>query len=490
MLTTRRYVDSGPVPTVESQSTYEALWWLPDEPEDKVPGKVHIHPEHGVQLILNGVFRAHGSRLGSSSFSDEAIILGTQYSGAQFTLLECQEHKQEVPFGGGFQRQRFVVDQALIGHHFESPEDVRLEKFYIEVTHLKDWMRNVGLRQPESAEGGFFIEYDPERATTIPELRASLPSASVVVRSKPKILGGHSVEEPVGVEISEWIEIIPDSPISVETAITSHIEPLIDFLTLATGAPNSLLHLKARHPEYTEESPEQFIKIYPTTDYPRFDWHSLFNRRKMLYLADDVRGRFQKVIDDWFNIYEDLEDVCDLFFGVHYNQNMPVTYRFLSVMRALETYHRVRFRKYKLPQEEHGERVKEIVSFIPSEYDHRQWVNDVLYNSNYVTLRSRIIDLVEEGRPAIDDLVNLSEPFAKWAKDTRNFYTHRDERSSMNIARGEQLELLTQSLLWLLRILFMTEIGFTVSECRDLLDDNRRFRPLAEACSNAPWNEE
>ena len=489
MLTTRRYVDAGPIPTVESQSTYEALWWLPGDPEDKVSGKVHIHPEHGVQLVLNGVFGADGSRLGSSSFSAEPVILGTQYSGAQFTLLECREHKQEVPFGGGFQRQRFVADRALIGHHFESPEDVRLEKFYIEVTHLKDWMRNVGLRQPERAEGGFFIEYDTERATTIPELRASLPSASVVVKSKPKILGGHSVEEQVGVEISEWIEIIPDSPISVDTAITSHVEPLIDFLTLATGAPNSLLHLKARHPEYKEESPEQPLKVHPTTDYPRFDWHSLFNRRKMLFLADDVRKRFQVVMGEWYNIYDSLEDVCGLFFGVHYNQGMPITYRFLGVMRALETYHRMRFKKHELPQGRHGERVKEIISFIPSDYKHRQWANDVLYNSNYVSLKSRLIDLVEEERPSIDELVERPEAFAKWAKDTRNFYTHRDERSSMNIARGERLGLLTQSLLWIMRIHFMREVKFTPSQTEELLRENDRFRVLTEACADTPWNQ-
>lgn len=489
MLTKRRHIDTGPVPTVESTKTYEALWWLPEDSGDKVPGKVIIDPENGIHLILNGVFQSHGSRLKSQSFSKEPVILGTQHSGAQFTLLSCEEQKQEVPFGSGFQRQRFVADRILIGHHFERPEDVRLEWFSVNVTHLKDWMRNVGLSHPERTEEGFFIEYDPDRATTVPKLRATLPSASITVRSRPGRLGGNTAEDPMGIEISEWIKVIPNSPISVETALETYIEPLLDFLSLATAAPNSLLRLRAKHPEDSDETPKRFLKIHPTTDYPRFERRSLFNRGQVLFLADDVDGRFQEVMDKWYGVYEEMEDVCDLFFGVHYNQGMPLTNQFLSIMRSLETYHRVRFSKYDIPQNEHGRRVKKIISFIPSDYKHRQWANDILYNSNYMSLKSRMAKLIEEGRPVVNRLVEFTEDFAKWAKDTRNFFTHRDERSSMNVARGERLGLLNQSLLWIMRIHFMREVGLTPSQSEELLEENDRFRVLVEACAEAPWNQ-
>jgi hypothetical protein len=453
MLTTRRHVDTGPVPTVESKKTYEALWWIPEDPEGKVPGKVILHPENGIHLILNGVFRGHGSRLKSQSFSNEPVILGTQYSGAGFTLLSCQEQKQEVPFGGGFQRQKFVADRLLIRHHFERPDDVRLEWFSVKMTHLKDWMRNVGLSHPERTEEGFFIEYDPERATTVPELRATLPSASIVVKSKPGQLGGHTAEDPMGVEISEWIKVNPDSPISVETALESYVEPLLDFLSLATAAPNSLLRLRAKHPEDSDETPKRSLKIHPTTDYPRFERRSLYNKGQMLFLADDVDGRFQEMMETWFEAHEELREVFDLFFGVHYDQGMRDTNRFLNVMQALETYHRIRV--------DDGE----------------------------VYLKDRVSEMVETARPASKKLVSQSEPFAKWAKDSRHFYTHREDRPNRVVARDETLVLLTHSLLWLLRIHFMSEVGFTPSQIEELLEENDRFRVLEEACAEAPWNQ-
>lgn len=208
----------------------------------------------------------------------------------------------------------------------------------------------------------------------------------------------------------------------------------------------------------------------------------------MLFKAKDVEDRFQQTLEQWLDVYEDLEDVCDLFFGVHYNQGMTSTNRFLNVVQALETYHRVRFGKYDLPQKEHSERVKEIVSFIPKGHEHRQWANDMLYNSNYTSLKTRLIDLVIDTRPAADKLIGQTQSFAKWAKDTRNFYTHRDERSSMKVARGRRLELLNYSLLWLMRIHFMREVGFTPRRCEELLSKNQRFEGLCDACAEAPWN--
>lgn len=452
MLTTRRHVDTGPVPTVERKKTYEALWWLPEDPEDKVPGKAILHPENGIHLILNGIFSAHGPA--PKPKADAQVVLGRQYSGARFTLLECQEYERKVPFGKGFQRQKFVADRAFIGHHFERPEEVALRTFYVEATHLKDWMRNAGLGHPEKREGGFFIEYDPSRYTTVPELEAEESLTSIVIKSQPQRLGGDPMEEPSGVEITEWIEFVSDFPVSVQEIMSSHVRPLLDFLSLATAAPNSLLRLHAKHPEDSDDTPRHRIKIHPTTDYPRFDRHSLFAERQMLFRAEHVDGRFQAVMDSWFEAYDDLRDVCDLFFGVHYEQGMRDTNRFLNVMQALETYHRLR-------------------------------VDD-----GDVYLKDRICELVEMARPVSARLANQAGSFAEWAKGSRHFYTHRENRANRVVARGETLVILTQSLLWLLRIHFMREIGFEPEEIHDLLDDNQRFGTLASACSEAPWNQE
>jgi hypothetical protein len=157
-------------------------------------------------------------------------------------------------------------------------------------------------------------------------------------------------------------------------------------------------------------------------------------------------------MEAWLKAHDELQEVIDLFFGVHYEQGMRETNRFLNVMQALETYHRLRS------------------------------------NEGRVYLRKRVIELVENGEPALDKLITRPELFAKWAKDSRNFYTHRESRPNQVIAREQNLILLTQSLLWLLRIHFMGEIGFTPTECKDLLDNNNRFKVVVESCSAAPWN--
>jgi hypothetical protein len=114
---------------------------------------------------------------------------------------------------------------------------------------------------------------------------------------------------------------------------------------------------------------------------------------------------------------------------------------------------------------------------------HRLRVND-----GRVYLKDRICELAEMAQPVSTRLAKQADEFAEWAKGSRHFYTHRENRPNRVVARGETLVILTQSLLWLLRIHFMKEVGFALEDVHDMLDDNQRFGTIAGACSEAPWN--
>jgi hypothetical protein len=68
---------------------------------------------------------------------------------------------------------------------------------------------------------------------------------------------------------------------------------------------------------------------------------------KMLVLFPYISGQFGKILDSWFSKAELLETVCDLFFGVIYNDYLFLQFRFLGLIQALETYcRRVQGGKY------------------------------------------------------------------------------------------------------------------------------------------------
>ncbi len=147
-----------------------------------------------------------------------------------------------------------------------------------------------------------------------------------------------------------------------------------------------------------------------------------------------------------------MREVCELFFGVHYDQGAFSTNRFLNVAQALESFSRVKYDPPKLG------------------------------------LRERLVDLVERAAPLSDSIAPDKMEFAAWAADTRNYLTHLDASNKKRIAKGDDLELLTASLLWLLRIHFLLETGFSKASCGSLLDQSAEFKGIGQATARrARW---
>lgn len=445
MLTTRHRVPSRHVPTVEEKETYEAFWWLPKEEDSRVPGRLIIYPERGIRLDLNGSFTDQLEMPGDNVRFP--VVQGMQYSGAKFTLLSCDATQQKIPSGSGFPKQQFAVDTALVGCFFDSLEEVQFEKFYFQLTHLKDWMRNVGLERPEQTDDGFKVGYDPTRASTIPELRAELQQGTLSILSKPCWEGSPSSEGEITIKIQDHISVDPKEPIGPREAIDSWVSPLNDLLCLATTTPNSLIDLKARHPDWESDNPKRSVTIHPTSVHQRFPWFSLFNKGRILFNAHDVQSFFEEGIREWMKIADELQDVFSLFFGVHYNRGMRPVNRFLNVVQSVEVYHRIR----------HGD----------------------------ASLRNMLPKLVQNCPSSVQSDFPAPDTLANWTVESRNYYTHRTEKSP--VAEGEDLMLLTEALMWIMRVHLMYEMGFSKDKCEDVLEHNQELNVVRQASREMEW---
>ncbi len=446
MLTTRRRVPSRHVPTVEEKEAYEALWWLPEEEDNRVPGRLTIYPEQGIRLDLNGSFTDPlGLPDGNIGFP---IVKGMQYSGARFTLLSCDSVQQKTPFGSGFPKQQLAVDTALVGCFFDSLEEVQFERFYFQVTHLKDWMRNVGLNRPEEKADGFKIEYDPSKASTVPELRAELQRGTISITSEPIWEGAPISEREVSVKIRDQITVDPKDPVGPRELVDSWVSPLNDLLCLATTTPNSLIGLKARHPDWEEDNPKGSVTIHPTSVHQRFPRFSLFNKGRILFNAHDIESFFDKGIRQWMKTADELQDVFSLFFGVHYNRGMRPVNRFLNVVQSVEVYHRIR----------HGD----------------------------ANLGNMLPKLIDKCPPSVMSVVPAPDVFTEWAVESRNYYTHRTDKSP--VAEGENLVILTGALMWIMRVHLMYEFGFSVDQCEEALDRNQELDVVRRASRQMKWS--
>jgi hypothetical protein len=82
----------------------------------------------------------------------------------------------------------------------------------------------------------------------------------------------------------------------------------------------------------------------------------------------------------------------DLYFGIIHSSNMYVDHKFLSLMQALETYHRRILGGNELSENHHNKRILEILTAVPDQY--RQWLEEKLKYSNELSLRKRMKELL------------------------------------------------------------------------------------------------
>ncbi len=478
MLTSSRHVKSGYVTTIDEKKQYEGLWWVNEQSDEAVSGYLHITP-NGIWLSLNGTLKTTESLYHSLiDLVSYNLIHGIQSNGHRFTLETCTESKKRSPLGFGYSMQTFAVGRVYCGIHANSLDELKFSEYRINYTYLEDWFRNIGLGLPEEVEGGFFIGYEPNIATKVSPLKFEIQNqeATIEITSTPE---WNLNFQECKIRIETIMTVFCKSPISFAEVSNKVLDPFRDFLNLATAHPNSVTSLSA-------QVEDRQIVIHNQSVYERQTRSSDFYQGLMLFSAKDIADDPASYINRWFAVEQEMKDVCELFFGVHYDQGAFATNKFLNVIQALEAYSRVRHGEYKICKEDHKHRSNAIVKSAPDEY--KDWLRQALSYANNKSLKEYLINLVEKAKPLSERLFSNPDEFSKWVVDTRNYLTHRDAEGKKRIARGDTLDLMIYSLLWLFRIHFLLEAGFNYDQCNELLKQNNNFNSL---CSDPeleiPW---
>jgi ApeA N-terminal domain 1 len=476
MFQTNRYVKPGNVSMISSDQSSEGLWWISssDNSNAEVSGTLHI-TSTGIFLIVNGTFDNTNDSRPFQELSEHDIILGIQSSGFKFTLERCIEVENKSPIGGGYNTQTYSIDFVYCGIHATDIASLKFDNYSVDYTYLHDWLRNVGLRHPDEYEDGYIIQYDSSSHGTVSDLIASVEGAFIEFKSFP-VFTSHI--DSVEIKISEIINIKCDSKTTVKDVIKLFLEPLGDFLSLATTQQNLIK-------SFSIKLDKSNIPVYFKSSYQSENYSPLFNRGVILFYAKSICIDPTYHLEKWFSLEREMRDVCELFFGVHYNQQEFATNRFLNVIQALEAYGRVRYGAEKVPKDEHRERFNAIMGSAPEE--HKEWLSNTLSHSNYKNLRDFLSILIKNLQPVLNDLIPNQKEFISWVIDTRNYLTHLDSKGKKKIAREDDLDCLSSSLLWVLRIHFLLEIGFDPSKCSEFLCGNMFFKYLCKY--QAPWRQ-
>jgi hypothetical protein len=463
---------------------YRGLWWLPEEPAQKVAG-VLTFSQDDVALELVGQLPRTEARqeqttdvvvLPAGPLSRERIV-GLSTNGKAFTLERCHASGWNMSMPG-MATERFSPDLILEGARYETGEAVVFDELSVRYTQLDGWVATSGISSGAHAEGeevtGIDLSFRPPDS-----IEVELPDLTL------EVAFSWTPEDaaPLGTQLklSQRAAFVLrfEEPMPLEQTL-DFVYQLRNFVALGVGRPVTPVAItgfvlppaNAERDPFTGLEPRKltinlFYRLGHVPDVK--DIHPA----QMLFTFPDARDRLTQLLENWFCKQQLLRPVFDLYFGAIYNRHAFLEQRFLSLMQAIETYHRRTSTETDLPPEKHERRLEEILAATPEEYRH--WLSGQLTHSNELTLRKRLKDVLRRCPDVVEKLVKKKR-FIHRVHNARNYLTHYDSSLEDKAQRGMNLYPLTVQLQALVEMCLLLELGFNCEEVNAFFDRVERYR--------------
>jgi hypothetical protein len=430
-------------------------FWLPDEPNIRRSGEITFTQDDGGILELIGTFDVIGRHV-----SSRPVIVGELVDHKNITLSNCLLTRLTTG------ESRYRVHYIFIGMTNPDEATPTFKFAYLQLTYLYDWiLPRTGIRSytPDLKDEQFRLSY----------VRTSLAQAKIGDATLSVELGASVRLQHPDSSIHEnaaWcVELA--SPVTFHEILSAYLEPLRQFLILATGMPNSLekLIFKTAKAEIVEVEAyyQQVHYAKKSIDYLHFG--------QMVFGFLDIEDQFESVLQEWFRVTTENGITLKLFERERAAQSLFLDLRLLATSHALEIYHRSQFDS-KRDDSVFSELKALLIGASPEAS--KKWVESVLNNANGKSLYERILELCDGKEELLHILVSDIPTFVHLAKDARNYYTHFSNDKGKK--EGLELLLIVETLSILLQSCLLLELGIPIADQVELFKDARQFRFVRE----------
>lgn len=426
------------------------LWWLPEKDNKKIPGTLKFVADKEIKLELMGSFHESiNQALKSKQPLNFEIILGVS-KGISFTLFKSEE--LNTSFGAAnseFILSTFQCKYIFKGVHFFSVNDVNFAQMVVGFTHLEDWI-SPNLFKFEDVNA---ISYNnpPKQIVKINKINSLISIVSGVTRSTDS--------KRVSMEINSFFVIKPLSESKDLEWYEDVIRCLGNFLTLAVGRAIYSKNLTA----YLSENYK--FKIYFVLNMQK---EENIHSSMMMLPYRSLTSYLDKFLNNWFDYSDLLKPVYELFFGTYYAQ-LYEEFNFLSLIQAIEAYHRriyVDKGKYLSDNDyEPLERslINSIPTALPDGRDYPIGFTDALkakikYGNEY-SLRTRLKQLSNVWGSLDPLLYENRDSFNHDIVCTRNYLTHYEKSPDCRVFEGDDLAYANIIIHSLFLIVLITHMG-------------------------------
>lgn len=451
------------------------LFWLPDDPENRLSGTLSISERGKIRVEAIGLFNESmmAWREGLSGFVREIdLVLGIVEDGGKVTLERCFYQPSRLSLSGGLSGSTFLAEMAFIGANFESQKDMIFSKFRFSMEGLDEWLYITGIEMEQYAEnnGGAINYHLPDEITLnlsggveleflfnliFPNVSLPMTEASVT----QKVFVHVKTQEPKPKE--EFFSL-------------GH--KIRHFLSLALGQDVSYQSIEAfpeRGLEGAQENPTTSVRVYGQFR-PWSEQKSSIAWHNSLFQYKDVEDRLEEVLTKWTKSYKTLEPVLNLYFATRQDTSQDLDVRFLQLAQGIEALHRRGSPKSKMMSENMFKEIQAMLSeCCPPE--HRHWLEGRLRFGNEPTLAKRLDEMIRPFKCWFGNH-DKRKGFIREVVDTRNYFTHLSEELEGKEAKGQELLVLYEKLEALFQLHLLRLVGFQADGIDSIIRSNYPLR--------------
>jgi len=373
----------------------------------------------------------------------------------------------------------FTGKFAYLGVHFADENQAKFRGLSVRFHDLDEWFSKSAFSTHSPKSGSEVVTYEQPSPvkTSIRDFHIDF------VVSGPGFSMDHFTHVNISQEarINIWSET--EKNIDDFLPIIRHMQ---NFLTLGMSKPTFVTEVIGNTELAREENPTFYypVKIYYLVDGWKPD-PAQAHYFEMTFTLPAIEEKLEKILGIWISKAEVIKPVYDLYFSALYNPSIYQEFHFLSLVQAVETYHRQIYGgKYQSDEVFREDLYKILVSAIPDgiEKDFRSSLKQgKLRYANEYSLRKRL-NLLSEHLAKNLKIKFLQEKkernmFVDKVADTRNYFTHYPPELKDKAARsGHELHELTQKLRLILQVCFLEELDFTFDAIAEIFKKNREYK--------------
>ena len=451
------------------------FFWLPEEPDNRLPGTLRISESGAPTLEVIGLFEdpfaAWQRDAGTNGIRqpDFDRILGRVEEYGLVALDQCLYTATKfVP--GGVSKSTLLAHFAFLGVNYEKRKEVTFSEFRFSVEGLDKWLSIYGIDfKSDLKEKGATIVFSPPEKISL----------SLHDGIDMEFNFDWTLPPPINLGVTE-ARVTQKAFISLRSSDARPLEYLsslalkiCNFLCFAIDQTVSMDSITGYSRELTGENGQTEQRKFPIKIYyesaPYSDLRPQIDRQRMLFRYHNVGHRLEVILNKWLDSYETFEPAFNLYFASTYDHRQYIDVRFLRLAQGLETLHRRSSQETEMSKDDFKNLLNSIIHSCPD--DKRELVRDKLSYANALPLRRRVERMIEPFQEFFGN-EEESKSLVKRIVDNRNYLTHYSGKLESKAASNEDLLMLCDKLEALFQLHILRLIGFDAAPINIIVENN------------------